>query len=527
MKRAFVLTVIALALAASLLGPRPAPVLAVGPYYLSPTGSDADACSLAAPCRTPGRVAALTVPGDTVYFLDGTYTQSSAWIISDNGNSTNDVTWRAYNDGMAIISGVNMSLGSTTAVLKVADSTYLTLRGLEVCCTGTGRGISVDDTNHVSIIDNYVHDIGQRAIGGNGRNILIEGNVVYEVGTQYAVPGTEGWPGAISSYTDSNGDPAENWTIRGNNVQRSHGECIIALRVHGFLVEDNFADGCLSVVLYIDKADNGIVRNNVFQATIPGFQRTDQVRDAHGILFANEGTFPEITDANVEVYDNVIGPGVYQGVRFSLASDNPYAWNTYHDLNVHDNYICGQVSYAAYFTDVPASNTQPYANLFQNNEYSLGSLTGAGIAFGDPSAWNSTGNTVISSCAAPPTATPGGPTLTPSQTRTPTQTPTGPTNTPTFTRTPTRTRTPTWTPGGPTATPTRTRTPTRTFTWTPGGPTATFTATPPGGPTRTPTRTRTPTKTATWTPGGPTATFTHTPPGGPTRTPTRTRTPTP
>jgi hypothetical protein len=112
-----------------------------------------------------------------------------------------------------------------------------------------------------------------------------------------------------------------------------------------------------------------------------------------------------------------------------------------------------------------------------------------------------------------PTATPGGPTNTPTNTAPPTNTPT---NTPVATATPTNTPTRTNTPPGPT------NTPTRTFTPAPPTNTPTWTNTP-LPPTNTPTRTNTPIgPTLT---GTPTRTFTPVATATPTNTPTRTNTP--
>lgn len=527
MKRAIVW---ALVLALAWLGLGSESVSAASIYYLSPTGSDSNPCNLANPCATPSKVSTLTAPGDTVYLLDGTYAPGAKWTIQDTGTALNPIYYRARNPGSVILSGVNMGLGSTGAIVKLNNSSYVVLRDIEVCCTDTGRGISVDNSSNVSVINNYVHDIGQRGIGGNGADVLIEDNTLYEIGTRYTVAGTSGWPGAIASYTYSNGNPSTDWTIRGNTVTYSHGECIIALRISGFLIEDNFTDGCLSVNIYVDKAEDGIIRNNIIQATIAGFERSNSGNRSRGIMFAMEGSTPVITDANVEVYGNTIGNGNHMGIRFQMASDNPNTWNTYRDINIHDNYICGQNSWAVQFVDVPSNRTQPYNNFFQNNTYKNGAR-GAGMFFGDLSAWTVSGNTLITSCTPPtstPTVTPGGPTFTPTRTpsktptRTPTRTPTitpgGPTLTPTFTPSKTKTPTRTHTLGVPTSTPTRTKTPTLC-------PESNCTATPTitlGAASATPTRTRTPTPPCRG--AACTATPTYTP-GGPTLTPTRTATP--
>ena len=50
-----------------------APAASAATYYVSPTGSDAAACSATAPCRQIRRALLLVAPGDTVLVADGDY----------------------------------------------------------------------------------------------------------------------------------------------------------------------------------------------------------------------------------------------------------------------------------------------------------------------------------------------------------------------------------------------------------------------------------------------------------------------
>ena len=98
--------------------------------YISPAGSDANACTQSAPCRTWMRADnLLTQPGDTLYARSGTYTgQAGAWEGA-SGTSSAPVTFRNYPGETPVFEGG----GYESSFMTVADGRdYTVIEGLTV-----------------------------------------------------------------------------------------------------------------------------------------------------------------------------------------------------------------------------------------------------------------------------------------------------------------------------------------------------------------------------------------------------------
>lgn len=105
-------------------------------YFVSPSGSDLNAGTQAAPWRTIGKAAATVSGGDLVYLRGGTY--SEYVNISRGGNSdSNRVTFQAYAGEVPIIDGSSRRTNVSNpwnAVDNLINITanYVTLRGIEL-----------------------------------------------------------------------------------------------------------------------------------------------------------------------------------------------------------------------------------------------------------------------------------------------------------------------------------------------------------------------------------------------------------
>lgn len=451
-------------------------------YYISPTGNDANACTQSAPCKTLPRADDLAQPGDTVLALTGTYSVNTSWTVRALGSASQPIRFAAAPGARPILNASTISgAGSTTAVIKFADSAYVEFSGFAVCCNAVGRGISVDASHHITISDNEVFSIGERSIGGNGKFIFILRNYVHDGATKY-VSNTGAWPGAISSYTDSDGLPSEDWTISDNEVAGNHGECVIFLRLRRGLGERNKTNGCLSVNYYIDKASDITLRANSAEATMPGYGKTESNnRPSNGVTIAQEGSAPVISATNILIEGNTFGDGLYRGINYFESGDNPNTWNTYTSITIRNNTFSDSiVNYPVYFQAVDSWRIQPCCSFFTGNSLYPGG-NGALWAFGNPAAWTVSGNVDLSrlpTATRTATATATG-TATASATATATNT-----SSPTFTATATATDTPSATPT-PTASATATHTATPSPSTTPSPTTATETGTPTTAPTPT------------------------------------------
>ena len=384
----FVLSLLFTALV--LLLPASVPVDTVGApvsWYVSPTGSDANPCTVSMPCLTLDRAVSLAEPGNMIYARGGLYEVTSAQRIQTIGASGSPVMITAFPGEVPRFSGARLNLSQYDSLVKIVDSKYVTFDGFEVCCSN-GRGISVSNSQFITISHNIVTEIADRAIGGHGDEITVSYNIVDHVVLNHAdLSGSSGWSAAVSSYSYQDGRPSRNWTFVGNTITRSYGECMIALRIIGFVVRDNLMDGCFSVNLYIDKGRNGLVTGNTLRASIPGFERPPWGRSAHGILVgAEESSSVKIAPGNITFNRNIIGPGNWNGFVWWADPANNESWNTYDSLVISNNRIIGTTDHAAYFPAVGPGGSSPCCSRFTSNI-----ITGE-MYFADSYAWTEFGN---------------------------------------------------------------------------------------------------------------------------------------
>jgi len=367
---------IALPVAVAVVPPEP---LSAPAHYIAPTGNDANPCTLAQPCLTLPRAAALAQPGETVLARGGIYMVTDTQDVTATGLEGAPVWITAYPGETALFTGYDAPLGQYEPVIRVSNSRWVILDRLSVCCS-SGRGVSITNSQNVTLSRLVVSEIADRALGGNGDNITIEGNVVDRAvlnNMAREMPG--GWSGAIASWTWPDGRASRNWNVVGNRVTRAYGECYIALRLIGFTFRENFANGCYSVAMYVDGSSNGLIASNNLRATLEGFERGD--RNAYGVLFAVEASGLQISPSYISVEDNVLGPGFDMGVHWWQDPANGGTWNTYHHLTIVRNRITGTAAYAAEFPRVAVNGDPPCCNVFSDNAIS------AGAVFEDFSAW--------------------------------------------------------------------------------------------------------------------------------------------
>jgi len=185
-----------------------------GTYYVSPSGSDANPGTEAAPFRTIQKAADLVNPGDVVIVEDGVYTDtdgdSSVVAVRRGGTSSAMVTFRARNKWSAKLDGVN---GTAARGFDFKNGVgYVRIEGFEiygvanvgspVTGRGSASGISLYAGGHDSeIVGNHIHDVGrvctlstntngQVAIFVQQPNVIIEQNLVHDIGRFF--PGENG-----------------------------------------------------------------------------------------------------------------------------------------------------------------------------------------------------------------------------------------------------------------------------------------------------------------------------------------------
>ncbi len=185
----------------SLVGPPQ--VMASTVFYVSPTGNDASAGTVAAPFKTLGKAASKTLAGDAIVLLAGSYI--GQWTLTDTGTQANPIR----------IQGENAVFAS--GALVVRNSQWLTLEGLSF--TGGTNQITVEQSHYIAFRNNRF-DFLTRALylKDYSSHILVEDNeflqscVLGKTWTQVKGSACEG--GAVSGTSYGGGS----YAIRNNRV---------------------------------------------------------------------------------------------------------------------------------------------------------------------------------------------------------------------------------------------------------------------------------------------------------------------
>jgi parallel beta-helix repeat protein len=104
------------------------PRLALNSYFVSPTGSDNNAGTSAAPWLTLQHAADQLVAGDNVTVEPGTYAGfSMSWNFAQNGTAASPIVWHAQ-PGVII----NAKNPNTADGIDLEGSSYVTINGFDV-----------------------------------------------------------------------------------------------------------------------------------------------------------------------------------------------------------------------------------------------------------------------------------------------------------------------------------------------------------------------------------------------------------
>lgn len=240
-------------------------------YYVSPTGSDTNPGTAAAPFKTFAKAISQLNAGDTLNVYAGVYNEQLK--ITKSGTSTSGITIQGLS-GKIIID----MKGASAAGLDVRGS-YVTVSNLivrnsrEICVNLTGSNITVNAL--------VVHECGSHGIqANNASNINILNNGVFRtVLSNEARTASGGWGSAIKVRESTN------VLIQGNIVYNNYGEGIgtrgTNVTIRANTVYDNF-----SVNIYTNSENALIERNLVYCTANSGFERNGQ--PAAGISMGEE-----------------------------------------------------------------------------------------------------------------------------------------------------------------------------------------------------------------------------------------------
>ena len=216
---------------AAVLGSMNAVMAASNTYYVSPSGSDSNPGSSAAPFKTFAKAVSVLQAGDTLQVLKGTYYETLT--LSKLGTENAPIT--------VVGNNAILNMQGTNPRGIVAKGSHLHISGFEIT-RATEYGIYVD-----------------------GNNIVVENNVLHDNVTKNGV-GTCGqstsWGSAVKVK-----DGTVNTTIRSNTVYDNCGEGITVTRGTTSLIENNTVHDNFSANIYVDNSPFVTVRNNTSYCT--------------------------------------------------------------------------------------------------------------------------------------------------------------------------------------------------------------------------------------------------------------------
>jgi parallel beta-helix repeat protein len=340
---------------------------AITTYYVSGTGSDSnDGLSTAKPFRTLQKAADKTKPGDTVFIMNGTYTDSVGshiLLITKSGGPGAYIRYRAYPGHKPVL----QTLTTNWSAVKVDGAAYILIEGLTVFgnndtttlaealtqivdTNGSGKPDKGDDiklnpaylsngidvtfktgnfaqpAHHVVVRGNTLSKFGGSAIGSYGADFLVfEDNRVDE--TSFYTPYN---PSGISVYQNRDTQPGfagYRIVIRRNISSRNQNKVPCECR--------DFASTTDGNGIIVDDSKNGQSDGRVPVDGIPQDfgPYTGRMLVANNIVYDNWGRGIHVFESdNVDVinntsFNNAFEPEIGEGEISVINSDNVRVYN--------------------------------------------------------------------------------------------------------------------------------------------------------------------------------------------------------
>ena len=245
-------------------------------YYVDAAFGDdhADGRSQTTAWRTLSRANGLKMnPGDRLLLRCG-QVYEGPWEITACGTAENRVEVGCYGEGHPpVVSGLDTSMYA----VRVLNSDYLTIHGLEIVNTGQQRlagrtGIKIECTDYgvshdIVVSDLYIHDVNgslsKNAGGGSGILIVnggrtvasrFEGLTISDCHIKDCARNAMIWSGY---YTRQSWLPNLRVVVRGNLIEGVPGDGIVPIGCDGALIEYNVMRDC-PAILPSDQAAAGI-----------------------------------------------------------------------------------------------------------------------------------------------------------------------------------------------------------------------------------------------------------------------------
>jgi len=327
-------------------------------YYVSGSGSDSNSgLSTTTPFLTLQHAASVTQPGDTVYAMSGTYTNSCASCdvldITAPGTANAWITYKAYPGQTPVISfngWAGVFFEPTAAYVEVNGFTIIgnnanvTLAGAQAqstsnpdpayngnCVASDGRkGTATVRPNHIRILNNTISECGGGGVStAMSDYVTISGNTIYNA-SWYSIYGTS----PISTWEDWNSDSstAYKMIVTGNRIFGN--QEFIPWEAAGKITD---GEGII-----VDST-----RNSAYQSSIPIAPYTGRTLIANNVIYTNGSSAIEVFESdhvdvvNNSSYQDIVTPilsgrgemdlnqtsdvNVINNIFFSAAGQNPVA----------------------------------------------------------------------------------------------------------------------------------------------------------------------------------------------------------
>jgi parallel beta-helix repeat protein len=127
-------------------------------FYVSPTGSDANPGTSAAPWATLQHAVGSILPGDTIEVESGTY---AGFTVGSSGTAAALSTLEAAAGATVVVDapGTQNQFGSDIEIDHSGQTvSYWVINGLEVTGAAAGSGIDLRGTSHITVENCYCHD---------------------------------------------------------------------------------------------------------------------------------------------------------------------------------------------------------------------------------------------------------------------------------------------------------------------------------------------------------------------------------
>jgi parallel beta-helix repeat protein len=291
-------------------------------YYVTTSGSDANAGTEAQPWRTIQKAAVTLVAGDTVYIKAGTYNEKV--FPKNSGIPGNYITYAAYPGDIVTLDGTGITPDWHDALFTIEGKSYIKISGLRLINSLSpygSEGVYLKEgmrQDHIMIEKNYFHNIyGPAVCAYSCENLIIDNNEITEV-----------------------------------NVDESSGEAISVYDIHTFEFKNNHIYRTYKEGIDVQASSNGKIYNNY----IHNVSRIGIYLDAW-----------DGPDHDIDIYQNVVHDNGGDGISMAIEQEG----GSLKDISIYNNIVYNNgysgIAVSSYFFSTPRENIKVINNICYNN----------------------------------------------------------------------------------------------------------------------------------------------------------------